>query len=84
MARPGRMAVWTVAGVAVLVGLMLSALPAQPAAPPSETASPPAAGPGAAAFGVDMATPQHPGGSAAHPSTVALLGAGWVRIIADW
>ncbi len=88
MARVQRMAVWLIA--AALLGLMPAVLRAQPGAPPDGTppaapASPPAAGEfGSGAFGVDLATPEHPAGSAARPSTVALIGAGWVRIIADW
>jgi hypothetical protein len=35
-------------------------------------------------FGIDLASPQHPSGTAASPSTVALGGIGWVRIVADW
>src|SRR5579884_1728218 len=67
----------------MLASLLIAAAPFAfaSAQTPPRSSSPAAPGD---TFGIDLASPQHPSGTAASPSTVALGGIGWVRIVADW
>ncbi len=67
----------------VLASLLIAAAPLVLASAQTPPPSP-SATPGGDTFGIDLASPQHPTGTAASPSAVALGGIGWVRIVADW